>query len=328
MNEQMIRSQSEAAYKQWAPQWRDHAKQNSKYFMKSLEDFEMTGTGRAVLCVANGFSFEENIETIKKHKNNIDILACDKTLGHLLDNGIKPKFVMMCDANVDYDKYMKPWADQLQDTILLANVCGNPAWADNGNWKDKYFFINKDILESEKEFSKISGCENFIPAGTNVSNAMVVMLTQSDNSGRRNFFGYDKILCIGYDYSWRFGGKYYAFDEAGGLKTQYMKHVYVSTTDGSFAYTSGNLQFSAQWFETYVKAFNLPVIICSGASICHKLKIANLEDHISYEYRPKDSKVLRSALKEYREMAKKLKQTEQLISNTQSDHWNAFLCSV
>lgn len=328
MNDKMIRSQSEAAYKQWAEQWRDHAKQNSKFFMKSLADFENTGVGRAVLCVANGYSFEENLATIQKYKNRIDILACDKTLGHLLDNGIKPKFVMMCDANVDYDKYMAPWKDQLQDTILLANVCGNPKWADNGNWKDKYFFINKDILESEKEFSAISGCTNMIPAGTNVSNAMVVILTQSDNSGRRNFFNYDKILCIGYDYSWRHDGKYYAFDNEGGGKHQYMRHVYLNTTDGDFAYTSGNLSFSAQWFETYVKAFNLPVVICTGKSILHKLKNAPLEEQIQYEYKPKDSKVMRDAYKALREINKQKQKLEQTISNTQGEHWQAFLCSV
>lgn len=328
MNDKMIRSQSEAAYKQWAEQWRDHAKQNSKFFMKSLEDFENTGVGRAVLCVANGYSFEENIELIKKHKDRIDILACDKTMGHLLDSGIKPKFVMMCDANVDYDKYMAKWKDQLQDTILLANVCGNPKWADNGNWKDKYFFINKDILESEKEFSAISGCQNFIPAGTNVSNAMVVILTQSDNTGRRNFFNYDKILCIGYDYSWRWDGKYYSFDQDGGKKHQYMRHIYLNTTDGDFAYTSGNLQFSAQWFETYVKAFNLPVVICTGKSILHKLKTAKLEEQIQYEYKPKDSKVVRDAYKALREINKQKQKLEQTISNTQGEHWQAFLCSV
>lgn len=181
MNDKMIRAQSEAAYKQWAPQWRKHTKENSIFEMKSIHELENHGVGRAVLCVANGYSFEENIETIKKYQHNVDIFACDKTMGHLLDNGITPKFVMMCDANVDYEKYMAPYKDKLQDIILIANICGNPEWTKNGNWKDKYFFINKDILGSEKEFSEMSGCTNFIPAGTNVSNAMVVMLTQSDN---------------------------------------------------------------------------------------------------------------------------------------------------
>lgn len=124
MNDKMIRAQSEAAYKQWAPQWRKHTKENSIFEMKSIHELENHGVGRAVLCVANGYSFEENIETIKKYQHNVDIFACDKTMGHLLDNGITPKFVMMCDANVDYEKYMAPYKDKLQDIILIANICG------------------------------------------------------------------------------------------------------------------------------------------------------------------------------------------------------------
>ncbi len=328
MNEAAIRSQSKAALKQWGEQWRKQAKDHSVYNMKSLEDFEFSGVGRAVLCVANGYSFEENIEVIKEHKDKIDIFACDKTMGHLLDNGIIPKFVMMCDANVDHVKYLDKWKDQLQDTILIANACGNPEWARLGNWKDKYFFLNKDILQSEKIFAEISGCPNFIPAGTNVSNAMVIMLTQSDNSGRRNFFGYDKILCIGYDYSWRQGKSYYSFDETGGGKHNYMRHIYTTTTDGDFCYASGNLQFSAEWFETYVKSFNLPVIICTGKSILRKLKISSLPEQIKYEYKPKDAMKIKAASKQYKDLLKQLRNQEQTIKTIQGDHWNAFVCSV
>lgn len=328
MNNDQILAQSKAAYGQWAPQWREQAKIHSSFEMKSLSDFENSGIGKAVLCVANGYSFEENIQTIKDNQKNIDIFCCDKTLGSLLDNGITPKFCMVCDANVDFSKYMEKWKDQLQDTILIVNVCGNPEWAQKGNWKNIYFFINKDIINSEKEFSQISGCKNFIPAGTNVSNAMVVMLTQSDNHGRRNFFGYDKILLIGYDYSWRQDGKYYAFNDTGDGKTNYMRHIYCVTTDGSFAYASGNLAFSAQWFETYVKTFNLPVVQCTGKSILAKLKISKLEDQISYSHKPQDSKIIRESVSKLRALLKQKSELEKSISSIERDHWNAFLCSV
>lgn len=327
MNDEMIMAQSKAAYKQWCVQWRDHAKQNSIHNMKSLHDFENSGVGKAVLCVANGYSFEENIETIKKHKDNVDIFACDKTMGHLLDNGITPKFVMMCDANVDYSLYMEKWKDKLQDTILIANACGNPLWAKNGNWKDKYFFLNKDILESEKEFSAISGCENFIPAGTNVSNAMVVMLTQSDNYGRCNFFGYDKILLIGYDYSWRLNKGYYSFDKDGGGKHQYMRHHSFYDLDGEFGYTSGNLLFSAQWFEKYVKTFNLPVIQCTKKSILG-LKVGNLEEQMKYRFKPEDSSKMVMALNKLRFIEKSKRELEHFIMGVEKEHFNAFLASV
>lgn len=328
MNSEQIRKQSEAAYNQWCKQWREHAKIHSQYEMHNLLDLENTGVGKAILCVANGFSFEDNIETIKKYKDNVDILCCDKTLGHLLDHGITPKYAMICDANVNYEKYLKPWENKLQDTILLMNVCGNPLWTDKGNWKNIYFFINKDIIESEKEFSKISGCQNFIPAGTNVSNAMVVMLTQCDNNGKKNFFGYDKILLIGYDYCWVNGGKYYSFNEDGDGKANYMRHVYCTAHDGSFAYTSGNLSFSAQWLQQYIKTFNLPIIQCSKKTILSNVKFGKLDEQMQYSFRPEDAKKVRSMVDKLRElklMENKYKNNLELIAK---DHFHSFLATV
>src|SRR3990167_5578919 len=161
MDKSMIEAQSKSAYGQWCDQWRSQAKIHSKFKMKSFSDLENSGIGRAVLCVANGYSFEENIETIKKHKDNVDILCCDKSLGHLLNNGIKPKYVVICDANVNYEKYLSPYLDQLSETIALVNVCANPQWTENIKWKDIYFFVNKDIIDSYLQYNNASCIEIF-----------------------------------------------------------------------------------------------------------------------------------------------------------------------
>jgi len=150
-----VMKQSKAAYGQWAPQWREHAKIHSKFKMNSLLDLENTGIGKAILSCANGYSLEENIEVIKENKDKVDILCCDKSLGHLLDNGIEPTYCMVCDANVDYDKYLLKWKDKLKNTILLINVCANPKWTEGIEWKKIYFFINKDIIQSELEFRSV-----------------------------------------------------------------------------------------------------------------------------------------------------------------------------
>jgi len=321
MNSKDILSQSNSAYNQWKVQWREQAKYVSKFKMKPMTDFENSGVGKAVLCVANGYSFEENLELIKKYQDNIDILACDKTFGHLVSNGIKPKYLMICDANVDYDRYLKPYLDQVKDTIVFASVCCNPKWLDNVPWKDLYFFVNKDILGSEKEFSGLSGCNNFIPAGTNVSNAMVVLLTQSDNAGRRNFFGYDKILLIGFDYSWRAGKKYYSFNELAENKANYMCHAYIVTYDGSFAYTSGNLSFSAEWLGTYAKAFQLPLIQCTKATITTGIPFGDLEKQIQYKYKREDSAQVKKLVNNMRQVVAEKRDLENKLAAIGKDHW-------
>lgn len=327
MNSQMILEQSKAAYAQWCEQWRAQAKEHASFEMKSIKDFENIGIGRVVLSVANGYSLEENLEQIKQHRDNIDILCCDKSLGSLIDHGIFPDFCMVCDANVNYEKYMKQYEDKLDKTILFINVCANPEWSKNGNWKDKYFFINKDILESEKEFSKLSGCSNFIAAGTNVSNAMIVLLTQCDNNGGRNFFGYDKICLIGYDYSWKASGKYYAFNETGDGKANYMRHHVGINRGAEPCFTSGNLLFSAQWLDQYVKAFRLPVVQCSTNTI---LGIPFMSDlgQLTYRHKAEDSVIVRESVKELRQIIERKKHIEEQIGAIAKDHWNAHIASL
>lgn len=328
MTEQQILEQSKAAYAQWAVQWREHAKINSSFQMKPLENFRDSGIGKAILCVANGYSLEENLETIQANKEKIDILCCDKTLGHLLNAGIVPKFCMVCDANVNYELYLESYKDRLQNTTLFMNVCGNPDWAKKANWKDVYFFVNKDIMKNEVEFSELSGCKNFIPAATNVSNAMVVLLTQCDNNLKQNFFNYDKILLIGYDYSWRYGKKYYAFDEDGAGKNMYMRHIFLMTHAGSWAYTSGNLLFSARWLDQYIRNFKLPIIQCTKESIFTGLKFGKLEEQLAYEYKSNDAKDMTMFKQQYGLALKVLSDLQNKIRNIELDHAKQFIVST
>lgn len=329
MNENQILTQSKAAYAQWKDQWRRHAELHSHHpdIKRSLLELETSGVGRAIVCVANGYSLEENIETLRLNQHKVDIICCDKVLGHLLDNGIFPKYCLMCDANVNFDKYLAKWKDKLKKIILLANVCGNPEWT-RPEWKKVYFFVNEDIIDSQIEFGKISGCTNAIPAGTNVSNALVIMLTQSNQTGRRNFFGYDKMILLGFDYSWKAGGKYYAFDEDGGGKDQYMCHHYLVSPTGNFIYTSGNLNFSAQWLDKYVRSFVLPIVQCAKDSILQFGKTSDLATQMDYRYKEEDGKTIKAQVAELRWLVKRKKEIEEALQSTAKDHWWAHLSTV
>ncbi len=324
---EQITAQSKAAYGQWATQWREHATWHSKHKMKDLGDFENQGIGKPILCIANGYTFEENIETIKLLQENVDIMACDKTLGLCLQNGIRPTYVLVCDANVSYEKYLEPWKDQLKGITLFSNVCANPQWTEE-KWKDIYFFVNKDIINSEVEFSALSGCKNMIPAATNVSNAMVVFLTQSDNSGRCNFFGYDKILLIGYDYSWRPDGNYYAFDKLGGGKFNYMRHMYLKNLNDTYCYSSGNLAFSAEWLEKYIKSFKLPVVQCSKETIMGGAYFGDLSDNMKYKFRRGDAGRVRKLVSDRNQMSKTIKRIDKTMRQIGKDHFYASYASI
>jgi hypothetical protein len=252
-------------------------------------------------------------------------MVCDKALGHLLENGIKPTYVLVCDASVNYEKYCEPYKDQLEDVILFINVCANPKWSELVKWKEIYFFANEDILESEKEFMKLSGCPNKIPAATNVSNAMVVLMTQSNNNGRNNFFGYDKYLLIGFDYSWEPNQNYYAFDSDGGGKHQYMRHHYLMNLVGDTCLTSNNLLFSAQWLDKYIKTFRLPIIQCTEKTILNLGKVGQLKDQMNYSFKPYHREVIAKATKRRAELTKELMEINQKLQKISSEHYFAAL---
>lgn len=323
-----IQKQSERAYGQWAPQWRDHARIHSKYPMKNLADFENSGVGKAALCVANGYSFETEIETIFKYQDNVDIICCDKSLKHLIANGIRPKFCLVADANVSYEKYLEPVKDQLQDTILISNVCSNPEWTEKGNWKDRYFFCVMDVLNSQKEWQAISGCPNVVAAGTNVSNSLVIFLTQCDNETRKNFFAYDKMLLIGFDYSWKPHLNYYAFDKDGGGKSNYMRHAYLMDLNRDQVCSSNNLIFSAKWLDQYIQSFKLPVIQCTRRTIFATKNMGVLSEQMQYSFRKEDGKKIQDLVGLRKMLIDKKKELEAQIQSIAKDHYYAFLASL
>ena len=319
-----IISQSESALKQWREVWTRNALVAKEFEMKSLAHFEGSGAGRACLLVANGGSLETEIETIRKFQDNVDIICCDKSLGHLLDHGITPTFCLVADANVDFGVYGDKWKDQLQNTILVSSVCANPAWAKQGNWKETYFYCVKDAIATEKIFQKISGCPNVIAAGTNVSNTMLIFLTQCDIDKSGNFFGYDKYLLIGFDYCWTVHGNYYAFDHEGKGKRYYMRHNYGRTIGGDLCYTSNNLGFSLSWIQKYIEAYRLPVVQCSRDTVFPTSVVhggwSPLEKQMQYRGSV-DRKAQTSRVKKIRELlAEKRRLTESLLEGRRTQY--------
>lgn len=265
LNENEVLEQSRNAMRQWQATWEHNADVNGIMYReleRTYKDLLYKGIGKTLLCIGFGSSYADNIETVKKYQDNVDIACIDKCLGSLIDNGIKPKYVFLADAGVDYEKWCKPWIDKTEGIYLLTNITANPEWI--ANWKGEvYFFVNKDNIQSEAIFSKISGCYELIPASSNVGNTQVVFSTQC--------LGYDEYLLLGYDYGWKDDDKYYAFDE-GSDKRYWMKHANMVDGFGNLINTSQNLLFSAKWLSDFNTAVvqqdsRLTLTNCSGKGI-------------------------------------------------------------
>lgn len=263
LQQREVLEQSRAAQKQWGPKWELHAKTHGEMYAKSGRTYKELlhrGVGRTLLCVAFAPSFEHNIDVIKQYQDNVDIACVDKCFTYLMDHGIRPDYVFVSDAGIDFDRWCKKYVDQTEGITLLSVVTSNPEWA--ANWKgDVFWYVNKDNIETEKIYGPISGVKEQIPAASNVGNSVVVFSTM--------VLGYDKYLLLGYDYGWKDSDNYYAFVDND--KRYWMKHAALVDIYSNIVYTSQNLLFSARWLSDYIKAEMEPrgvkIFNCSDSGI-------------------------------------------------------------
>ena len=272
-----VKKQSQAVWGQFGEsKWLPFSKENAKLEQRPAHELRLNGMGKFCVLAAMGESLQDAIPTLKKYRDRFDLVTCDKGFGVLLEQGIKADFVQLADCNIPFDKWLKPYVKETEGVKLLATCYANTEWTTA--WKGpRYFYVNRDAIDSQNKFIPImpKGLRT-IPAGSNVSNAMVIFQLGIDEFSQANWAGYEEYLLVGYDYSWRTRspetsqdvkqGNYYAFNDTYP-KRAYMQHRTLLDINGEIAHTSENLMFSAKWLYSYVTAYNLPVTNCSGRGI-------------------------------------------------------------
>lgn len=275
LSEAEVLKQSETAMKQWENLWRANSSKNGEVYKKNksnLNDLMFTGVGKIGVIVALGHSFQKQIDVLKNNENDreYEIICVDKCFGFLLDNGVYPDYVVLADAQVGYE-----WMEgrDTSKSTLIANVNANPDWVNN--WEGPVvFYVNKDNIKSEEIFSKISGCNELIPASSNVGNAAIILAT--------TIFHYDKSILVGYDYC--FAEKYYAFNEHTD-KRYWMSHRLAIDHSGRIVKTSENLVFSARWMDDYIKTIKPRVFNASRETILSNAPFVDLQKQLEVSER-------------------------------------------
>ena len=196
-----VMAQSKAAMAQWGPTWESHATKNGELFRKlghTHKELLFKGAGKIIVVVGMGPSLEHQIETLKKYHDNpaVEIMCVDKAMGFLLKHGIKPDYVNIADAGIDYERWCKPYIEQTRDINLICNMTANPEWSHNWRYNQEknniWFYINRDNIQSEKIYSAISGCNDMIHAGSNVGNSCVIFSA--------SVLAHEEILLLGFDF--------------------------------------------------------------------------------------------------------------------------------
>lgn len=258
-----VRRQSRQVFGQFGDKWKENCAINAALPRRDCAELKDNGLGRFAVFVAMGASLEEHIPVLKQYRESIDIFCCDKSFGVLVDNGIIPDAVHLADASIPF-KWLAPYVDKTEGVRLISTGYANPEWTTA--WKGpRYFYLNVDAIETQHVFSPyFNGGIRMIPASSNISNAMVVFWTGCIDKHIENFGNYEQYLLVGYDYSWRPDGNYYAYSTPKP-KAHYMAHMALNDINGDVVRTSENLVFSAKWLYMYLTTYSmLPVLNCSG----------------------------------------------------------------
>jgi len=261
ITQEKVTEQSKNTYAQWGPTWRKWAKRNGEMYRRNPRphtDLLYCGIGRSVLICGMGVSLENQIEVIKQHQGRVDIACVDKAFGQLIKHGIKPRFVFVADAAVSFEDHAKEYIEEAEDVTLIMNVTGNPKWSEN--WPGPvYYYVNKDTIGSEIEFATLSGCDQIIPASSNVGYTAVVFIAQ--------MMGYEKHLLVGYDFCWKPNENYYAFNDDLD-KRSYMRHQTMISNRNELIFSSSNLFFSEQWMAEFMRQISRinPTLVIKNCS--------------------------------------------------------------
>ena len=282
--------QSNRAFKRWASLWGENADANRK-MLKPWPTLNGAGKGKGVLLFAFGPSFKDNVRQVKNQNlhHSYDVMCVDKALKELLANRIIPKYVMIADAQVNFETYGNIDPMLCQRITLIATATSNPAWVKH--WTDNggkvYFTVNKDGIRTHKEYKKYFDYENgeaqLIPAASNVFNAAYVMASL--------FMGYSEILLFAADYSWKMAGKYYGNDSDpkdtnfNVRKHSFNNHYTMIDIKNELVQVSQNMHFSSRWLIDFVSLMEREgrnqTINCTGRGILRIPRQAIIEERMA-----------------------------------------------
>lgn len=308
-----VRKQSQSVWGQFGESvWIPNAKKNAQLKTRNLHELQHSGIGKFAVLVAMGSSLEKQVDLIKKYRDKVDVICCDKVFGPLYDHGVKADVVVIADASIPFH-YIKDHIQHTDGVKLFATPYANTEWTHA--WKGPiYFYLNQDAIETEQVFKPIMGDLRMIPASSNVSNAMCVLWTNCENKKNENWGGYEAYYLVGYDYSWPIDGNYYAWSNPKP-KRHYMNHRTIVDMAGNVVFTSENLLFSCKWLISYATTFNLPVFNASMQGLLdipNKVRLSDVLPKIS----SKNRDMIRDSFLTWKDSFQAFKRAEQSFLST------------
>ena len=155
-------------------QWIENARANTERVKKygwAAEALQEAHKGKTAICLGASPAITKQIDRLRELQNEPDFvfIGISSGLKYLFENGIKPKYAMICDADPKVSRFWDGMdMAQTKDITLIANVCVHPSLLDMWQGDMKFLAVWTTIEDLDKELQKhyapLNGCGAFFPA--------------------------------------------------------------------------------------------------------------------------------------------------------------------
>lgn len=153
-----------------------------------------------IVLVAAGPSLDKNIHLLKEYQNNCLILCADIVLFKLIENGIKPDFVINIDPHPEISVGWKDLSDTWYDTSDMILACPTTAnYETLCNWKGKILFFNQTDRMTGHKGPFLKKLTNPTSGFGSIENCFFIGATMFQFS---SILSPSHVLLIGYDFAY------------------------------------------------------------------------------------------------------------------------------
>lgn len=205
----------------------------------------------------------------KSRISNTELVVVDIASKYLMDNQIKPNFIICCESSKEAIKFL----DYNCDVPLICDVVTNPEIVKN--WQgEKYFYVTNNPcidLDNNKELfferhKKLSGVSTVLTVGGNVGSAGLAFLLSIRNCR--------KVYLYGHEFCWKKDGDFYCggiYNELAEkrIKTEKQSGTLYERTDinGDDVYTNMSLETFRDWYKDIILKYPNVIENRTGAGL-------------------------------------------------------------
>lgn len=157
----------------YSKMWLDNGKANKELVLKSgwASEFQGLHEGKATVMIGASPALKNQVGRIRELQNDPDFVLIGLTcnLKYLLENGIKPHYCMIADADPKMVRFWETLDMSLtRDVTLIASVCTHPSMLEMWQGPIKFLAVYTSIYKLDKKLRKwyrpINGIGEFFPA--------------------------------------------------------------------------------------------------------------------------------------------------------------------